>query len=156
MAANARNRKGARHLIGDGLRAKLVGAGYTNCLVLDHYSDVEEWDGQVPFLMVVTTSSSRAQRWLGTGNFNSKFHFSITWVVADRSLESTPQYTSAMSDDTLDDLEKLVSDWIAENFKSAEWTALNRDGPSTREFVAIGKAYKVETINVTCDPVYDA
>lgn len=152
MAANAKNRKAARHLIGTGLTAKLVGSGLPCKTVFDYRGN---WEGQAPCLMVLTVSSDRAERFLGTGNLNSDFVFNLTWIVPDQ--DSAAGYTSAMSDDTLDDIEKLVSDWVADNNKSAEWSDLHRikGQPSSVDDFVKGKPYKSESLLIQCKPVYD-
>jgi hypothetical protein len=154
--ANSHNRKLTRHAIGTGLRAVLVGNGLPCNVVYDEATDA--WQQNAPATLVVTSGAHRGERFMGTGQLKSEFEFALITIVPDSDLTATPPFTAAMSEDTLDDIEKLVSDWIANNESMAgQWTKLWRlPGISRIEKVVDAKPYKQETILVQCAPVYDA
>lgn len=154
MTTDCLNRKLARHAIGTGLRAVLVGNGLPCNAFYDEPTDA--WQQQAPVTMIVTSGSNRGSRYLGTGKLKTAFAFEVVTVVPDSDSSATPPYTSAMSEDTLDDIEKIVSDWISDNQNGTYWKDLHRvDAMSRIDSVPIAKPYKEERIAVECNLVID-
>lgn len=79
------------------------------------------------------------------------FRFVLTTMILAYDANSSPVWTSAMAEDKLDDLERLVAQIIRDNTQNAAWNVIYlEDGFSEPRDVIIGKGvpYIIETRTV--------
>ena len=146
MAANATSRKTVRDALAALLSAELTGVG--NPVEVVYGYKVSTLQGQSPVVVVTSTGSQRPPL-LPMGNVSdvhSRMHFSILVFVAEATGTG---WTDQDAEDTLDEIEKKITDVLADNRETALWRFVDYDGAS--HIIAgddDGKKYALEIIPI--------
>jgi hypothetical protein len=139
------NRKVARHALASGLRAALVGTGLPCNAVYDE--EAPDWYQQSPAVLITSAGAERSNKYLGTDQpLKTIFVYDVLMSVP---LDGGIEFTAAMAEDALDDIEAIVSQWVAEHLKTSDWSKLSRLAPSAIERVLDVRPYKQETLTLS-------
>jgi hypothetical protein len=135
------NRETIRDALATGLSAK-YGANVQE--VIGHRTD--DLEGKTPLVMVLSANSDRP-RLTARGNLAT-----LTFEIRVHVLSKDTGWTEAQAEDRLDLLESLTAEYVSENQESANWNALDYQGPTVvLDAVIGGVSYTVERIYVTAN-----
>lgn len=135
-----------RKLVRDAIVAGMTPALTVAQLVVGHQK--ANLGGQWPAVMVFTAGGQRPQ--VTDRGIRSEFHYVAQLWVLYYSKDGL--WTEAQAEDTLDALERQLTEWLAENQISELWTTLAFNG---RSMVSIrtdtGESYLVEEIPIKAE-----
>lgn len=143
MPSNAISRETMRDRLVSLLTTKLVPT-YAYAVSNGLYDDLE---GQTPLVMVFSSGSRREEGGIGTDTYETWVRLEVQVLVLDAAGSVTQQDV----EDTLDDLEKLIADVVADNRSdSGYWDYLHHVPEFTRVMSAkIGSwNYQAEIITL--------
>lgn len=157
MSANAANRETVRDAIATGLGTALVGDGLPCAEVLNYDKGLIDL---APSLRVLSGGSARNQHGQGSENYRNKFRIVLRWYVPDASTDDS--WTELNVEDTLDEIDRRVANWVMDNINTANWHRLmypleqmSTIAPAMPVKDAGGNVYMMEE-TVLIAEVYDA
>ncbi|HCR71220.1 MAG TPA: hypothetical protein DIW23_07250 [Anaerolineae bacterium] len=127
MPADTKNRKSARSAVATGLAAVLVGSGKPCNEVVGYQKKTID---KSPLVMVLSSGVGRARKAQGTSKYRIHFYLEIQVVLRDTDDSGL---TEAQREDKLDDIEKIIADWISDNQSGEHWDLLKYAGDDGRE-----------------------
>jgi len=147
VPANAKNRQAVRDAVAAGLNTALVagGTGIVTAVYGYHKGDIK---GESPVVLVMSRGMDRMQWGQGTQKYRSQVYLEVLVFVADAETLQTPTWTDQAVEDRLDEIEKEIADWVADNrAMTGVYAYLEHNGQSEVFAVAIGgKPWTMERI----------
>ena len=154
MASNVANRKTYRAAIAAELATLLVGSGKPAQSVFAGH--VGDFSGVSPAVIVSSGGSAREGVENNSRAQDTRLYVNVTVLVA--YADEAGAYDELDSENALDDIEKIVSDWVGDNrtrdpghVSGVAWTELNfEQRTETGQLLPIaevgGQSYRIETI----------
>ena len=144
MASNVVNRKTVRTAVKTVLETELVGVGKPAQAIYGY--QVADFSRQSPVIVVTSGGSRRgvlSSKELGDTAFEIIVHVFVLYAQDDGT------WTESQSEDSLDDLEKEITDTLTDAFDSQNWLLLGVSGYSFLDPVIIGdEEYRHEAITL--------